>query len=66
MMSKELFNNYNTIESNILMNFKLIDIRLGKIEYTNDDINELIKHYIEKEEYILVDKLHKLKQNKDE
>ena len=61
-MSRELLNKYNTAKSDILMNFKFIDISLGNIKYTKDDKDELIKFYTEKEEYILVGKLCKLKQ----
>ena len=58
----ELSNRFKTAKRNIEMNFKFLDIRLGKIEYTNNDIDELIKHYIQEEQYRLCDKLIKLKQ----
>ena len=65
MVSKEIYsleNRFKTAKRNIEMNFKFLDIRLGKIEYTNNDIDELIKHYIQEEQYRLCDKLIKLKQ----
>ncbi len=39
---------------------KFMDITLGKIEYTNDDLYELIEYYKIKEQYKLCGKLHKL------
>jgi hypothetical protein len=62
MSKNSLENRFKTAKRNIEMNFKFLDIRLGKIEYTNNDIDELIKHYIEEEQYRLCDKLIKLKQ----
>ncbi len=64
-MNKEeigiLGDRFKTAMRNMEMNFKFLDIRLGKIEYTNNDIDELIKHYIQKEQYRLCNKLIKLR-----
>jgi hypothetical protein len=34
-----------------------MDITLGRIKYTNDDIDELIEYYEKKEQYKLCEKL---------
>lgn len=40
---------------------KFMDITLGKIKYTNEDLDELIEYYEKKEEYKLCAKLIGLK-----
>ena len=40
---------------------KLMDITLSKIQYTNNDINELIEYYEKKEQYKLCEKLMRFK-----
>jgi hypothetical protein len=40
---------------------KFMDITLGRIKYTNDDIDELIEYYEKKEQYKLCEKLMVLK-----
>ena len=52
---------FKTAMRNMEMNFKFLDIRLGKIEYTNNDIDELIEYYKQKEQYRLCNKLIKLR-----
>lgn len=42
---------------------KFMEITLGNIKYTNDDLNELIEYYSKKEKYMLCEKLNKLKNN---
>ena len=40
---------------------KFMDITLGKIQYTNNDIDELIEYYEKKEQYKLCEKLMRFK-----
>lgn len=40
---------------------KFMDFTLGHKEYSNDDVDELINYYEEKEQYKLCEKLIKLK-----
>ena len=64
MINKEtvhtLENKLESIKKNWYFFQKFMDITLNKIEYTNDDLNELITYYEEKEQYKLCDKLIKL------
>ena len=55
-MNKEeigiLGDRFKTAMRNMEMNFKFLDIRLGKIEYTNNDIDELIEYIINRKSNI--------------
>lgn len=50
---------YNNVLDNLSMNFKLLEFLLEKITLTEKEVDEMIEHFKNKEEYELCNKIIK-------
>ena len=60
---EDLIIRYNNLRTNIEMNMKFIEYSLDYITPSEEELDEMMEHYIRIEDYILCDKIVK-KRNK--